>query len=202
MFCWAFSIRDLESNESLIWREDILYSTCSILYICTAAYAWVCVRMVLIAICEHEKLYVGEVKRSNSMHVIHLNNQPMQWTITHCKHLDTLGKILNYNQCLYCCKYKEENPPTRFAMGGKWKRSIAHNGRMEGTGGQTVKTAFFWRYDWKMPAFSKCLMAFTRRRFTSYWRSQIGLFWSPVRATHTAVYLFAPTAQSAFKALS
>lgn len=37
-----------------------------------------CVRMVLIAICEHEKLYVGEVKRSNSMHVIHLNNQPMQ----------------------------------------------------------------------------------------------------------------------------
>ena len=67
-------------------------------------------RVALIAICEHEKSYVGEVKRNNSMHVIHLNNQPMLWIITHCKHLDTLGKILNCNQCLYCCEYKEENP--------------------------------------------------------------------------------------------
>lgn len=73
-------------------------------------YMYVWVLMVLIAICEHEKLYVGEVKKNNRMHVIHLNNQPMQWIITHCKHLDTLGKILNCNQCLYCCKYKEENP--------------------------------------------------------------------------------------------
>lgn len=55
-------------------------------------YVWV--RMALIAICEHEKLCVGEVKGNNSMHVIHLNNQPMQWIMTHCKHLDTLGKKL------------------------------------------------------------------------------------------------------------
>jgi len=38
---------------------------------------YIYVYVVLIAICEHEKLYVGEVKRNNSMHVIHLNNQPM-----------------------------------------------------------------------------------------------------------------------------
>lgn len=39
---------------------------------------YVCARVAVIAICEREKLYVGEVKRNNSMHVIHLNNQPMQ----------------------------------------------------------------------------------------------------------------------------
>lgn len=38
----------------------------------------VCARAVLIAICEHEKSCVGEVKTNNPLHVIHLNNQPMQ----------------------------------------------------------------------------------------------------------------------------
>lgn len=70
----------------------------------------VCACVTLIAICEREKLYVGEVQKNNSVHVIHPNNQPMHRMITHCKHLDTLGKILNCNQCLYCCKYKKENP--------------------------------------------------------------------------------------------
>lgn len=52
----------------------------TLLYICMAAWVCVCVYMcvALIAICEHVKLYVGEGERNNSMHVIHLNNQPMQ----------------------------------------------------------------------------------------------------------------------------
>lgn len=159
MFCWAFSIRDLESNESLAWCEGIRYSTYT-LYL----YAGICmcVRVTLIAICEREKSYVGEVKRNNSVHVIHPNNQPMRRIITHCKHLDTLGEILNCNQCLSCCKYKEE---TGSARGGIWKSSIAHKGRALGTSQADCENSIFWRYDGKMPAFAKRLIAWARRRF-------------------------------------
>lgn len=71
-----------------------------------------CACEVLIAKREDMKLCVGEVKKNNPMHVIHLNNQPMQGIITHCKHLDTLGKILNCNHCLFGCKCKAEKKKT------------------------------------------------------------------------------------------
>lgn len=80
------------------------------IFVCLHLYVWV--RMALIAICEHEKLCVGEVKGNNSMHVIHLNNQPMQWIMTHCKHLDTLGKKLKN-----VCTVASTNP--QLALQGK-----------------------------------------------------------------------------------
>ena len=129
MFCWAFSIRDLESNESLIWCEDIRHST---IFVRLHLYVWV--RVALIAICEHEKLCVGEVKRNNSMHVIHPNNQPMQWIMTHCKHLGTLGKIVKNGSAVARGKSR-----TRSAREGKGKRSIAPKDIIWGMGSQTVK---------------------------------------------------------------
>lgn len=141
MFCWAFSIRDLESNESLVRCEDIRHSTCSVLYIHMTAYVCVCVNCH--TACEHVKLYVGEGKRNNSMHVIHSNNQPMPWIITNCEHSGTLGEILNCNPCLNRCKYKEQNPRCKARKDAcENAQQLVEAHRMFGTGRKTVKAAF------------------------------------------------------------